>query len=132
MKLYTALVHVAAVLAEVLAFSENGAARTKALEIAESLDDAEYQLRLLWGLFSLHLGIGEFQIALEMAQKFRTLAAQRQRRNDELIGERLLGSAQHVLGDQVSARRHIEHMLADSVRSDQRSHEAFVSMSTSA
>lgn len=128
MKLYTALVTSSywgsgGIFAQVVA-AEQGATLTKALEIAESLDDAEYQLRLLWGLFAVHLGIGKFQIALEMAQRFRTLAAQQQRRNDELIGERLLGSVRHVLGDQVSARRHIEHMLSNFVRSDQRSHEA--------
>jgi predicted ATPase len=128
MKLYIALVTSSywgsgGVFAQVVV-PEQGPTLTKALEIAESLDDVECQLRLLWGLFSLRLGVGECQIALEVAQKFRTLAAQQQRRNDELIGERLLGSAQHVLGDQVGARRHIEHMLADFVRSDQRSHEA--------
>jgi predicted ATPase len=97
---------------------------TKALEIAQSLDDAEYQLRSLWGLYVFHLGIGDFQIALEMAQRFRTLAAKKQRRNDELIGGRLLGTVQHMLGDQASARRHIEHMLANFILPHQRSHQA--------
>jgi predicted ATPase/DNA-binding winged helix-turn-helix (wHTH) protein len=96
---------------------------TKALEIAESLDAAEYQLRALWGLFGFRLGTGEFHVALEMAQRFRTLAAQQQRQNDELVGERLVGTMQHLRGDQVSARRHIEHMLANFVQSDQRAHE---------
>jgi predicted ATPase len=59
-----------------------------------------------------------------MAQRFRMLAAQQQRRNDELIGERMLGLLQHLLGDQASARRHTEHMLSKFVRSDQRPHEA--------
>jgi hypothetical protein len=36
----------------------------------------------------------------------------------------MMGNVQHLLGDQASARRHIEHMLANFVRSDQRSHEA--------
>jgi predicted ATPase len=103
---------------------ELGALWTKALEIAKSLDDAEYQLRSLWGLYAIDFGIGEFQIALEMAQRFRALAAQQQRRNDKLIGERLIGTVQHLLGDQVSARRHIDHILANFIPPDQRSHEA--------
>ena len=37
------------------AVSEIGAVGTKALEIAESLDDVEYQLRSLWGLWSFHI-----------------------------------------------------------------------------
>src|ERR1700747_2512120 len=51
---------------------------TKVLEIAESLDDGEYQLRSLWGLSIFHLQIGELQVALAMAQRFRTLAAEKQ------------------------------------------------------
>ncbi len=35
----------------------------------------------------------------------------------------MMGVAQHLLGDQASARRHIEHMLANFILSDQRSHE---------
>jgi predicted ATPase/DNA-binding winged helix-turn-helix (wHTH) protein len=128
MKLYTALAmssywRSAASNAQVVV-RELGALWAKALEIAESLDDAEYQSRSLWGLWVFHLEMGDFQIALEMARRFRTLAAKQRRRNDELIGERMLGNAQHVLGDQASARRHIEHMLANFVRSDQRSYEA--------
>jgi predicted ATPase/DNA-binding winged helix-turn-helix (wHTH) protein len=128
MKLYTALATSsfwgpAGVYARIVG-RELGALWTKALEIAESLDDVEYQLRSLWGLYVFHLGIGDFQIALEIAQRFRTLAAKQRRRNDELVGERMMGFVQHLLGDQVSARRHTEHMLANFIRSDQRSHEA--------
>ena len=105
-----------------VATADLGALWTKELEIAESLDDAEYQLRALWGLCSFRLGIGDFQICLETAQRFRTLAANQRRRNDELTGERIMGLVQHFLGDQV-ARRHTEHMLANFVVSEQRPHE---------
>jgi hypothetical protein len=33
---------------------ETGVAYTRALEIAEGLDDAEYRLRALWGLWACH------------------------------------------------------------------------------
>jgi predicted ATPase/DNA-binding winged helix-turn-helix (wHTH) protein len=91
---------------------EAGVAWTKALEIAESLDDAEYQLRSLWGLFALHIGDNRHRVPLELAQRFQTLAANRSDPNDRLIGDRLIGVSQHYLGDQPSARRHLEHMLA--------------------
>jgi hypothetical protein len=39
---------------------------------------------------------------------------------DRLIGERATGVSQHYLGDQPSARRHIERVLADYVISDDR------------
>ncbi|MEA2788429.1 MAG: hypothetical protein QOG73_835, partial [Acetobacteraceae bacterium] len=126
MKLYTALATSSywgsAGFAQVVV-RKLGALWTKALEIAESLDDVDYQLRPLWGLYVFHLRTGDSQLALEMAQRFCTLAAKQRRRNDELIGERLMGVVQHSRGDQASARRHTEHMLANFVRSDQRSHE---------
>jgi hypothetical protein len=96
---------------------------TKVLEIAESLGDAEYQLRSLWGLYSFHLGIGRFRVALESAQRFRTLAAKRCQRNDRLIGERMIGCLQHLLGDQASARRHTEDMLANFIPPEKRSQD---------
>jgi predicted ATPase len=126
MKLYTALATAsywrsAGVYAQTVV-RELGATLAKALEIAESLDDVEYQLRSLWGLHNFHLGIGDLQNALEMGQRFRALAAKQRRRNDGFIGERLIGVVQHLLGNQASARRHIEHMLANFIVSDQKSH----------
>ena len=38
-----------------------------------------------------------------------------------LVGDRLIGSTQHCLGDQPSARRHLERALADHVTADHRS-----------
>jgi predicted ATPase/DNA-binding winged helix-turn-helix (wHTH) protein len=97
---------------------------TKALEIAESLGDAEYQLRALWGLCSFHNSSGRYHAALETARRLRALAAQHQRRSDELIGERMMGVTQHWLGDQTSARQHTEHALASFTASDPMSREA--------
>ncbi len=59
------------------AVSEIGAAGTKALEIAESLDDIEYQLRSLWGLWSFCIIGGQYCVALTLAQRFYALAATR-------------------------------------------------------
>jgi predicted ATPase len=100
---------------------EIGATWTKALEIAESLDDGEYRLRSLWGLWFFHSSCGRHRIALELAQRFCALAAKRPDHNDRLIGERLIGFTQHCLGDQPSARRHLERALADHVTADHRS-----------
>jgi predicted ATPase/DNA-binding winged helix-turn-helix (wHTH) protein len=95
----------------------------KALEIAESLGDPEYQLRSLYGLYAFHLGIGQFQAALESAQSFRALAVKQHEPNDRLIGERMIGAIQHLLGDQASSRRHIEHTLANFTLPEHRSHD---------
>jgi predicted ATPase/DNA-binding winged helix-turn-helix (wHTH) protein len=91
---------------------EFGAAWKKALEIAESLDEAEYQLRALWGLWDFYISDGQYRVALECAQKFRALAEHGADLADQLIGDRLIGLTQHYLGDQPSARCHIERVLS--------------------
>ena len=95
---------------------------TKALELAESLEDTEYQLRSLRGQWVFHLDSGRYRVALALAQRFSSLAASRPDPNDRLIGDRLTGVSQHYLGDQPSARRHLERVLADYVTPVRRSH----------
>jgi predicted ATPase/DNA-binding winged helix-turn-helix (wHTH) protein len=101
---------------------ETGIAYTRALEIAESLDDAEYRLRALWGLWAYHTASGRHRVALELAQRFYALAVERPDPNDRLSGEGIIGVLQHYLGDLPSARRHLEHALVGYVTPDQTSH----------
>jgi hypothetical protein len=103
------------------AVSEIDAVGTKALEIAESLGNAEYQLRSLWGLWSFHISGGQQCVALTLAQRFHALAAKRSDPNDRLIGERIIGTSQYYLGDLLSARRHLERVLAHYVASAEKS-----------
>ena len=121
MKLHAALgasqVHTGAV-----TVPEMGAAWTRALEIAERLEDAEYQLRSLLGLWFFQTASGRHRVALALAQSFCTLVAKRPDPNDRLIGERLLGVSQYYLGDHSSARRRLEHMLAHYVPVARQSH----------
>jgi predicted ATPase len=112
-----------------LTFSRGGAASpeismayTKVLELAESLDDAEYRLRALWGLWAHHAASGRHRVALELAQRFYALAAERPDPNDRLSGEAMIGVSQHYLGDLPSARLHLEHVLVGYVTPDQTSH----------
>ena len=104
--------------------SELAALLEKCLAIAESLGDAEHQLSSLWGLFSSHMGSGRYHAAFETAQRFSTLATRQQQRGHALIGERLLGVAQHWLGDQTSARQHIEQVLTSFIASKATRHDA--------
>jgi predicted ATPase/DNA-binding winged helix-turn-helix (wHTH) protein len=92
------------------------------LKLARDLNDSEYQLRALWGLFVFHLGSGQFRLALESAQNFYSLAISQANQDDILIGERIVGVAKHFLGDQTGARDNLEHMLANFVASANRSH----------
>jgi len=91
---------------------ETLAAWTTALEIAESLDDADYRLRALWALFSEWFTSGQYRTALGVAERFCTYAATTADPADGAIGDRLVGVALGALGDQEGARRHIERMLA--------------------
>jgi predicted ATPase/DNA-binding winged helix-turn-helix (wHTH) protein len=97
---------------------EISVAYTRALEIAESLDDAEYRLRALWGLWAYHTTSGRH---LELAQRFYALAAERPDPNDRLSGEGMIGVSQFYLGDLPSARHHLEHALVGYVTPDQNS-----------
>jgi predicted ATPase/DNA-binding winged helix-turn-helix (wHTH) protein len=103
-----------------VAVPEIDAAWMKALEIAESLDDAEYQLRSLWGLWVIHITSGRHRSAWTLAQRFGALAARRPDSTNRLVGELMLGLTQQYLGDQKSAREHLERALADHVTPDHR------------
>jgi len=97
------------------AVPETGAALTRAFELAERLDDADYQLRSLWELWSFYITSGQHPAAVALAQRFCALVASRSDPGDRLMGERLIGVSHHYLGDQESARRHLERVLAGDV-----------------
>jgi predicted ATPase len=96
------------------------AAWTAALHIAEKLGDVEYQLRALWGLWLFRVTRGECRTALELAQRFSERVVDPA---DRLIGQRLVGTSLHYLGDQTGARRHLEAMLSGYVAPTRRFHE---------
>jgi len=97
---------------------EMGAAFTKELDIADRLGDREYQLRALHGLYFYHSGCGRYRAALQFARRFHDLAASGSDQNARLLGERMLGAAKHFLGDQSSARAHLEQVLAHYATTD--------------
>src|ERR1700731_1193436 len=65
---------------------ETAAAWATALEIAQTLDDTEYQLRALWGLFAYRISSGEYLAALTLAQTFCRLTS-----NGADLAARLIG-----------------------------------------
>jgi predicted ATPase/DNA-binding winged helix-turn-helix (wHTH) protein len=99
---------------------ETGAAFTRALDIAKGLGDSEYQLRALCGLYFYHTGSSRYRIALQFAQEFYNLAKSGSDPNHQLYGERTMGVAKHLLGDQISARRHLEQVLSHDTTVDHR------------
>jgi hypothetical protein len=94
----------------------------KALEIAERLNDIEYQLRALWGVWHFRVSRGECRAALIQAERFCDRVAGTANPAEILVGRRMIGVSLHYLGDQTKARRHLEYMLAHYVAPAHRSH----------
>jgi predicted ATPase/DNA-binding winged helix-turn-helix (wHTH) protein len=81
----------------------------RALELAEYLGDVDYQLRALLGVWGSHIRGGGRRLALELAERFRSLAASHP--SDRMVGERMIGEVEYLAGNLVAARSHIERML---------------------
>jgi tetratricopeptide (TPR) repeat protein len=104
-------------------FHNHGAAWAKALNIAERLQDADYQLRSLRGLWAFHTASGQHRVALETAERFYALVTKRpDHPNDRLVAERMMGVSLFYLGDLSAAQRLLAGVLADYVTPGNRSH----------
>jgi predicted ATPase len=88
-----------------------------ALGLAERLEDVELRLSALWGLWFANYVVGENGSCLGFARRFVAEAAQSPDGALQLIGKRLVGVTQHVMGDQTAARRHLEPILAHPINS---------------
>jgi predicted ATPase/DNA-binding winged helix-turn-helix (wHTH) protein len=76
----------------------------RALQIAESLDETDFQLRALWGLWIVHFHNGEHRLALDIAERFRSLTLRSNNVRDMPVGDRMIGLLHHLLGDLGKAR----------------------------
>ena len=94
-----------------------GAACANALAIAESLDDTDYQLEALYGLWVCSSFSGQFEAARALSERFCKLT-EKASQADSLIGHRLIGASLHYLGNQTEARRHIECVLGGYIAPD--------------
>jgi predicted ATPase/DNA-binding winged helix-turn-helix (wHTH) protein len=90
---------------------ETATAWATALRLAEALRDIDYQLRALWGLWASHMYNGQLQRGLQLAEQFRAVATKSNDPFDSLIGDRMIGTSLHFLGEQTRARDHTERML---------------------
>ena len=90
---------------------EAGPAWATVLELAEALDDRDYRLRALWGLCIDQFNNGQFQKALELARRFSAVAANSSDPIESMMADRLFATTLHYLGDQNSARHHIDRVV---------------------
>jgi hypothetical protein len=56
--------------------------------------------------------MGRFRTARPFAQEFHALAQRGSDQNDQMFGKSMVAHAEHFVGDQVSARRQLEQLLA--------------------
>ncbi|MBV9194961.1 MAG: hypothetical protein JO168_12515 [Solirubrobacterales bacterium] len=89
------------------------AAWKKVLKISESLEDHQYQMLSLWGLWAANVNGVQYDTAMALAHRFSGLAAARPDPDDRRVGERMIAISCHFLGDQPRARRHIERAFPD-------------------
>jgi predicted ATPase/DNA-binding winged helix-turn-helix (wHTH) protein len=118
MKLFSAL-------ASALVFtnvSATGPVWSKALKLAETLNDTEYTLRALRGLWAASQAVGDFNNSLPLAKRFHQVAAGTTNASDLAVADRMMGAALHFLGDQTSAEKHtrlaLQHYVTPANRSD--------------
>jgi hypothetical protein len=90
---------------------EGDAAWSKALAIAKRLDDREYQLAALFGLFKRRVVVAECRAAHSLAQRFCSLAATRDDPSALNLGDVMMSYLLLVMGDQSGARRHLDSIL---------------------
>jgi predicted ATPase len=97
----------------------------KALEIAESLDDMNAQLRIIWSQWAVHFAAGRCQAMREVAQRFSRVAARSPDVTPQLFSERLvapqlfcerlLGAASLIAGEFEVAQQHLSRVINSSV-----------------
>ncbi len=90
---------------------ESKTAWTKVESLAEQLMNTDYQLRAQWGLWTVCVTGGNHRDGLALAQTFTRLAEKRRDPEGLLVGERLVGTSRHFLGEQAVAKQHLERML---------------------
>jgi predicted ATPase/DNA-binding winged helix-turn-helix (wHTH) protein len=100
---------------------ETRLAWTRALDLADSLNDTEYQLRALWGLAAHRSYAGDYNTVLALADRVRAIAGGKGERIALSSLDRLIATAMHYGGKQAEAREGLERMLCQYVKPKQRS-----------
>ena len=91
--------------------SEIGATWAATLELADALDDANYRLRAIWGVWIGKLNRGDLDAALELAARLLGLVLGSSNQTDLMMADRLMATTLHYRGDQGKARMFIDRMF---------------------
>ena len=91
---------------------ESSTAWAGTLELAERLDDATYRRHALWGLCIDQFNNGSMRAALTFAEQFAALVGEFDKAVERMMGDRILATSLHYLGEQTRAQHHIDRALA--------------------
>jgi predicted ATPase/DNA-binding winged helix-turn-helix (wHTH) protein len=91
--------------------TEAHAALSRALELAEHLGDAEYELRIIHTLWVYHMRFGEVRTTLALARRAETLAVSVADPVATQTVDRMVGISLHCAGEHGSARLRLERLL---------------------
>jgi hypothetical protein len=94
------------------------AAFSRALEIAEQINDADYRLRALWSLCNATFNDGNYGAALDIARRFCAFAAASGDPGALEPREVLLGVSLHLTGRLGEGRSRLERLLATEYPAD--------------
>lgn len=84
----------------------------RGLELAETGGEMEEALRALYGLWVQALRDWDYEHARTLASRFRDLAGRRGQADDIAVGDRLVGTSEHYLARQDSARQRLDAWFA--------------------
>jgi predicted ATPase/DNA-binding winged helix-turn-helix (wHTH) protein len=104
---------------------EIATAYARALEIAESLGASAYQLRALWGLARERYVQGDYGAALAFCERFGQVAENSNDRTAELVHQRMMALALHLIGRQKDARPYAERALSHPAAAIRTAHKSF-------
>jgi tetratricopeptide (TPR) repeat protein len=102
--------------------AEVDAALSRALELAEQLGDAEYQLRIIHTFWAYHLRLGKVRATLALARRAAAVAATVADPVATTTADRMLGISLHYAGEHGSARIRLERLLQTPPPADRRSY----------
>src|SRR6266404_5863112 len=91
------------------------AAIERGLALAETFEDRDRQLQLLFGLNIFFTRIGDFRGSLTVAEKGVTVAGAVKNPAGLVMTDWMLGVALHLVGNQAAAQRHCERGMAKAI-----------------
>ena len=85
---------------------------SRALELVERFGETSSQLQVLWGMWAIRRGRGDYRAALAMAERYAEAATAAGDAAAIHLSDRILALTHHYLGNQTLARQLAEHALS--------------------